>query len=77
MKGTRTLVNVRINADMAPTSRFIVYYVRPDAEIVADSIIFEVDGLFKNKVINKNLVTEVKRQLMSCVCCTVINMLLF
>jgi len=56
MTGNRTLVSFMISADMAPTSRFIVYYMRPDAEIVADSIIFEVDGLFKNKVIKRIVV---------------------
>ncbi|XP_059162966.1 CD109 antigen-like [Physella acuta] len=35
---------------MAPSARMVVYYVRPDGEVVADSISFDVIGAFKNKV---------------------------
>ena len=35
---------------MAPSARVIVYYVRGDGEIVTDSIGFDVDGVFLNKV---------------------------
>lgn len=36
--------------EMAPTARIIAYYVRTDGEIVTDSIGFDVDGVFLNKV---------------------------
>ncbi|KAK3764291.1 hypothetical protein RRG08_012456, partial [Elysia crispata] len=38
------------DASMAPKARILVYYVRQDGEIVADSIILSVDGAFLNKV---------------------------
>ena len=39
---------------MAPRARIVVYYVRPDGEIVADALRFNVEGLFDNKVIQKH-----------------------
>ncbi|XP_064609639.1 CD109 antigen-like [Liolophura sinensis] len=39
-----------VTSDMAPTARIIVYYVRDDGEIITDSISFNVDGIFQNKV---------------------------
>ena len=35
---------------MAPNARMIAYYVRADGEIITDSISFDVDGVFQNKV---------------------------
>ena len=35
---------------MAPNARIVVYYVRTDGEIVTDSISFDVEGVFDNKV---------------------------
>ncbi|KAL5008096.1 hypothetical protein ScPMuIL_013677 [Solemya velum] len=35
---------------MAPTAELIAYYVRPDGEVVADTITFDVDGAFQNQV---------------------------
>ncbi|XP_059169325.1 CD109 antigen-like [Physella acuta] len=35
---------------MAPSARIVVYYVRPDGEVVPDSISFDISGAFKNKV---------------------------
>ncbi|KAL5017642.1 hypothetical protein ScPMuIL_007231 [Solemya velum] len=35
---------------MAPTAELIAYYVRPDGEVVADTITFDVDGAFLNQV---------------------------
>ncbi|KAL5016867.1 hypothetical protein ScPMuIL_006456 [Solemya velum] len=35
---------------MTPTAELIAYYVRPDGEVVADTITFDVDGSFQNKV---------------------------
>ena len=40
------------DASMAPKARILVYYVRQDGEIVADSSILSVDGAFLNKVLN-------------------------
>ena len=39
-----------ITHDMAPSSKLIVYYVRGNAEVVADTIQFTVQPEFKNKV---------------------------
>ncbi|XP_059143996.1 CD109 antigen-like [Physella acuta] len=35
---------------MAPSARIVVYYVRPDGEVVPDSISFDISGAFNNKV---------------------------
>ena len=35
---------------MAPTAYVMAYYVRPDMEIVPDSIAFNIEGIFDNKV---------------------------
>ena len=42
--------SLTMDASMAPTARIVVYYVRADGEIVTDSISFNVDGAFLNKV---------------------------
>ncbi len=34
----------------APSARIVVYYVRPDGEVVADALNFEVEGTFQNFV---------------------------
>ncbi|PVD35131.1 hypothetical protein C0Q70_06412 [Pomacea canaliculata] len=50
-KGQHVLViNIPVTPDLAPTAHMMAYYVRPDLEIVADSIAFNVDGIFKNEV---------------------------
>lgn len=42
--------SIRITPQMAPNARIVVYYVRPDGEIVTDSISFDAEGAFENKV---------------------------
>ena len=42
--------SVLMTDQMAPNARIVVYYVRANGEIVTDSISFDVDGAFKNKV---------------------------
>ncbi|KAJ8297468.1 hypothetical protein KUTeg_023999 [Tegillarca granosa] len=41
---------IPVDASMAPNARIITYYVRTDGEIVTDSISFDVEGVFDNKV---------------------------
>ncbi|RZF43399.1 hypothetical protein LSTR_LSTR001660 [Laodelphax striatellus] len=41
---------LKITPSMSPESRVLVYYTRPDGEIVADSMIVLVDHCFPNKV---------------------------
>jgi hypothetical protein len=41
---------INITAKMAPTATLLLYYVRPNGEIVADSITFNIDEIFSNKV---------------------------
>ncbi|OWF38066.1 CD109 antigen-like [Mizuhopecten yessoensis] len=40
--------SVKLTHLMAPRSTLIVYFVRPDGEVVTDSISINVDGLFRN-----------------------------
>ncbi|XP_046369856.2 CD109 antigen-like [Haliotis rufescens] len=44
------ILNVPVLATMSPTAHILVNFVTPDGEIVADSISFNVDGVFANKV---------------------------
>ncbi|XP_012936322.1 CD109 antigen [Aplysia californica] len=49
--GNRTFTfDLMITTAMAPTCRILVYYIRHDNEVVADSIAFLVEGLFENRV---------------------------
>lgn len=43
-------IKFHVTKAMSPTSRLLVYYVRPDGEGVADSVIFNVLPQFENKV---------------------------
>ena len=44
-----TMFSLPVQPSMAPNARIVVYYVRPDGEIVTDSISFDVDGAFQNQ----------------------------
>uniref|UniRef100_A0A667GCT9 Ovostatin n=1 Tax=Lynx canadensis TaxID=61383 RepID=A0A667GCT9_LYNCA len=44
---------INISADLAPVAVMLVYTLHPSGEIVADSVRFQVDKCFKNKVIMK------------------------
>lgn len=50
MDGTEITFEVAITAAMAPSARMLVYYVRSNGEIVADSVQFNVEGIFENQV---------------------------
>lgn len=39
---------------MAPTAHIIVYYVRTDGEVIADSLDVELTGLLQNFVSHRN-----------------------
>ncbi|XP_046542511.1 LOW QUALITY PROTEIN: CD109 antigen-like [Haliotis rubra] len=41
---------IPVTPKMAPNARIIVYYVREDGEIVTDSVSYDVEGAFQNKV---------------------------
>ncbi|CAL1532270.1 unnamed protein product, partial [Lymnaea stagnalis] len=45
-----------VTPSMAPTAHLVIYYDRSEDEIVVDSLVFNVAGLFENKVsINFNV----------------------
>ncbi|XP_041357546.1 CD109 antigen-like [Gigantopelta aegis] len=44
------LIHVPVTTSMSPSSHILVYYVRENGEVVADSLAFEVQGVFNNKV---------------------------
>lgn len=48
-KGTFT-VNVPVTAAMSTSGRLVVYYIRPDGEVVADGITFKVEECTDNPV---------------------------
>ncbi|XP_005378941.1 PREDICTED: ovostatin homolog isoform X1 [Chinchilla lanigera] len=48
-KGSFSL-SISISADLAPVAVLLVYTVHPSGEIVADSVKFQIDQCFKNKV---------------------------
>ncbi|EHB11228.1 Ovostatin-like protein 2, partial [Heterocephalus glaber] len=43
-------LSINISADLAPAAVLFVYTVHPSGEIVADSVQFQIDQCFKNKV---------------------------
>ena len=43
-------IKFRVRHEMAPFSRLLVYYVRPDGEGVADTMMFDVTPQFVNRV---------------------------
>ncbi|XP_052795659.1 CD109 antigen-like isoform X2 [Mya arenaria] len=45
-----TVWQLPLTADMAPNVKVIVYYIRPDGEVVADAVSFNVEGIFENEV---------------------------
>ncbi|CAG0894419.1 unnamed protein product [Darwinula stevensoni] len=47
---TKATVSFEILPNMAPKSQLVVYYVRPDGEVVADYLTFLVDQCLPNKV---------------------------
>ena len=48
--GTYTTLPMPLTQAMAPRSTIVVFYVRPNGEVVADSITVNIQGVFKNKV---------------------------
>lgn len=48
--GTSATVFFPVTQRMAPRARFLAYYMRPDSEVVANVIDFEVAGLLQNNV---------------------------
>ena len=40
----------KVTRDMAPSARFVAFYVTDDDEIVADAVNFAVDSIYENKV---------------------------
>lgn len=42
--------DLRITREMGPSSRYVVYYMMPDGEILADGFNFVVEDVFENKV---------------------------
>ncbi|RXG73166.1 C3 and PZP-like alpha-2-macroglobulin domain-containing protein 8 [Armadillidium vulgare] len=49
-KGTTHVFRFVATPSMAPRARLVVYYVREDGEIVADSLHFALDGAIQNEV---------------------------
>ena len=47
---TGSSFSVPVDSRMAPNARLVAYYVRSDGEVVADSISFDVSGVFDNEV---------------------------
>ncbi|XP_045204949.2 CD109 antigen-like isoform X1 [Mercenaria mercenaria] len=47
---TPGILNFPVTADMAPKAKLMLYYVRPDGEVVADGLTFNVEGIFENQV---------------------------
>ena len=42
---------INVSADLAPVAVMLVYTLHPSGEIVADTVKFQVDKCFKNKVL--------------------------
>ncbi len=50
MKLCTVFIKFYVTHEMAPFSRLLGYYIRADGEAVADSIVFNVEPTFKNRV---------------------------
>lgn len=48
--GLAGTLSLPVTREMAPTARFVVYFVQPDGEIVADGFNFVIEDIFENKV---------------------------
>lgn len=48
--GLRFPLSVKVTPSMAPVSELLLYYVRPDGEVVATTYTIEVGHCFENKV---------------------------
>ena len=55
MKTCTVGVKFKVTHQMAPLSRLLVYYVRPNGEGVADALRFNVKPKFKNRVSIKHM----------------------
>ena len=47
---TRNEIVLQATRDMSPRARLIVSYTRPDGEIIADAMDFEVEGFLSNNL---------------------------
>ena len=54
-----------ITSSMAPKAKVIVFYVRPDGEVVADGLSFNVEGVFQNQVRNVKILVLTRQNLSS------------
>ena len=54
---THTVLRVPLTVDMAPSARLLVYTIRDDGEVVADSLTISVGNTFQNKVYHPNFCT--------------------
>lgn len=52
MSSTKRKFRVKMTSKMAPSARLIVYYIADGGEIIADSVDFNVEGVFKNEVMS-------------------------
>ena len=43
-------LKIMMTAEMAPNAKIVVYFVKRNAEIIVDSISFNVEGIFANDV---------------------------
>ena len=56
---TRTVLRVPLTVDMAPSARLLVYAIRDDGEVVADSLTISVGNAFQNKVYHLHFCTVI------------------
>ncbi|GAV02802.1 hypothetical protein RvY_13322-2 [Ramazzottius varieornatus] len=50
VKDTSATITIPVTVQMAPRARLLTFYMRPDSEVVANVIDFEVSGLLQNNV---------------------------
>lgn len=50
MGNPKTTLRISVNSDIAPRGRLLVYYIRPDGEVVANGMDFVVSGFMRNPV---------------------------
>ena len=48
---TSGMLRFPVTSEMAPKAKVMVFYVRPDGEIIADGLSFNIDDIFDNQVL--------------------------
>lgn len=52
MNSRTRLLSIPVTIDMVPSAKIVVFYITPDGQIIADSLVYHVDATKGGKVRN-------------------------